>query len=112
MGPFYDNCSGAIAPYARREWPASSPLQGSALQLAKGAPAAALGAHLQTKPNLGGRFASGLLLMPPADRERPGLLDRVEVLIELKVGLAVVIHQAITPWLVATADRQGGGHRF
>jgi hypothetical protein len=28
------------------------------------------------------------------------------------VGLAVVIHQAITPWLVATADRQGGGHRF
>ena len=112
MGPFYDNRSGTIAPYARPEWPAGSPLQGSALQLAKGAPAAALGAHLQTKPSLGGRFASGLLLMPPADRERPVLLDRVEVLIERKVGLAVVIHQAITPWLVATADRQGGGHRF
>jgi hypothetical protein len=51
------------------------------------APAAAHGADLQTKPNLSGRFASGLLLLPPADGERPGLLDRVEVLIELKVGL-------------------------
>ena len=99
-------------PYAGRGGPLGSPLQGSALRVAKGAPAAALGAHLQTQANLGGRFASGLLLLPPADRERPGLLDRVEVLIELKVGLAVVIHQAITPWLVAAAHRQGGVHRF
>jgi hypothetical protein len=53
-----------------------------------------------------------LLLLPPADGERPGLLDRVEMLIELKVGLAVVIHQAITPWLVAAAHRQGGVKRF
>lgn len=30
------------------------------------------------------------------------------MLIELKVWRAVVIHQAITPWLVAAAHRQGG----
>jgi len=82
------------------------------LQLANAAPAVALGAHLQTKPHLDVWCASGLLLLPPADGEGPRLLDRVEVLIERKVGLAVVIHQAISPWLVATADRQGGGHRF
>ncbi len=80
--------------------------------MAQGAPAAALGAHLQAKANEGGRFATGLSLLPPVGGERPGLLDRLEVLIELEVGLAVVIHQAITPWLVAVADRQGGGHRF
>ncbi len=28
------------------------------------------------------------------------------MLIELKVGVAVLIHQAITPWLVAAADRR------
>jgi Tfp pilus assembly protein PilN len=28
------------------------------------------------------------------------------------VGLAVVIHQAVSPWLVAVAHRQGGGHRI
>jgi len=80
--------------------------------VAKSAPTAALGTHLQTKANLGGRLTSRVLLLPPADGERPGLLDRIEVLIELKVGLAVVIHQAVSPWLVAAAHRQGGGHRF
>ena len=37
------------------------------------------------------------LLLPPAGRaggERPGLVDRVEMLIELTVGLAVVFHQS------------------
>ena len=38
--------------------------------------------------------------------QRRGFLDRFEVLIELKVGVAVLIHQAITPWLVAAADRR------
>lgn len=95
-----------------REWPLGSPLQGSAWRMAQGAPAAAFGAHLQTKPNLGVWCASGLLLLPPTDGKRPGLLDRIEVLIELKVGLAVVIHQAVSPWLVAAAHRQGGGHWF
>lgn len=50
------------------------------------APAAAHGADLQTKSNLRGRFASGLLLLPPADGERPDLLDQVKVLIELTMG--------------------------
>jgi hypothetical protein len=76
-------------------------LQGSALRVAKGAPPAALGAHLKAKANLSALIVSGLPLLPPAGGERPGLLDRFEVLIELKVGLAVVIHQAITPWLAA-----------
>ncbi len=86
----------------------ASPLQGSALRVTKGAPSTALGAHFQAKANQGGRFASGLSLLPPGCGERPGLLDRLEVLIELEVGLAVVIHQAITPRLVAAAHRQGG----
>jgi hypothetical protein len=38
--------------------------------------------------------------------QRRGFPDRFEVLIELKVGVAVLIHQAITPWLVAAADRR------
>jgi len=61
---------------------------------------------------LSSRIAGGLSLLPPVGGEGPGLLDRLEVLIELKVRLAVVIHQAITPWLVAAADRQEGGHQF
>jgi hypothetical protein len=68
------------------------------------ATAASHGAYIQTKSNLSGRFASGLLLLPPADGERPGLLDRVEVLIELTVGwpplgaaseVLVMSHQAL-----------------
>jgi hypothetical protein len=54
--------------------------------------------------------ASGLLPLPPADGERPSRLDRIDVLIERKVGLAALIHEAITPWLVMAAHRQGGGH--
>lgn len=50
-----------IDPCAVRDWLVGSPLQGSALRMAKGAPAAALGAHLKTKANVGGRFASRLL---------------------------------------------------
>ena len=38
--------------------------------------------------------------------QRAGFPDRFEVLNELKVGVAVLIHQAITPWLVAAADRR------
>ncbi|MCT0232118.1 hypothetical protein [Synechococcus sp. CS-1327] len=64
----------------------ASPLQGSALRVAKGAPAAALGAYLQSKANLRRRYASGLLLLPPVGSEAPGLLNRIEVLIKLKVG--------------------------
>lgn len=89
-----------------------SPLQGSAWRMAQGAPAAALGAHLQSKADLGSSLACRLLLLPPLGGERPGLLDRIEVLIKLKVGFAVVIHQAVSPWLVAAAHRQSVGHRF
>ena len=81
------------------------------MRVAKGAPAAALGAHLQAKANLRVWIVSGSPLLPPAGGKRPGLLDRIEVLIELKVGLAVLIHEAVTPWLAA-AHRGRGGHRF
>jgi hypothetical protein len=61
-----------------------SPMWGSACGWRRvGAPAPALGADLQTKPNLSGRFANGLLLSP-ADGKRSGLLDRVEMLIEVR----------------------------
>ena len=70
--------------------------------------AAALGTHLQPKADLGSRFACRLLLLLPVGGERPGLLVRIEVLIDLKVALAVVIHQAVSPWLVAAGHRQGG----
>jgi hypothetical protein len=33
----------------------------------------------------------------PVGGKRPGLLDRIEVLIKLKVGLAVLLHEALTP---------------
>ena len=36
---------------------------------------------------MGGRFASGLVLLPPGEGERPGLLNRVEILIKLEEGL-------------------------
>jgi hypothetical protein len=72
---------------ARAEVASGLTFAGSAWRVAQGAPAAALGAHLQPKADLGSRFACRLLLLPPVGGERPGLLDRIEVLIKLKVGV-------------------------
>ncbi|MCT0204907.1 hypothetical protein KQ302_07315, partial [Synechococcus sp. CS-602] len=69
-----------------------------ALRGAKGAPAAALGAHLQAKANLSSRIAGGLSLLPPVGGEGPGLLDRIEVLIKLKVELALVRGDRFGRW--------------
>ena len=84
-----------------------SPLQGSALRVAKVAPPTALGADLKAEANLSALIVSGSPRPPPVDRKRPGLLDRIEVLIELKVGLAVMIYQAVTPWLAAVHRGRG-----
>ena len=62
-----------------------------------GAHDAALGAHLQAAADRSIRIAIRLLLLPPANGKRPGLLDRCEVLIQFSVGLAVLNHQAVPP---------------
>jgi hypothetical protein len=94
-----------LSAYAGPDWPVGSPLQGSALRMAKGTRAAAHGAHLQAKANLAVEHLGALELRMQLDFACYGLFRSCFEPIG-PIGCSCRLHRGPTPTVTA-APRAG-----